>query len=127
MTDRAPRDYFRRPGEFGVRMNADPIDEPYPRRELAEWQAARLHHAVAVIFRERLASLGRSRAQAAEAIGTSVSYLGRVLRGEVWLSAQMLRLMESLVGDLVIAVEEPHYRLVRRVYKLPRGAGPRPE
>ena len=111
----APRDYFVERSAFGRDMKARPVPPPWGIDEWASWHAAKLHHAVAVTFRERIADRDLRVREAAERVGMSPAYLGRVLRGEVWLSAQTLAKIERVAGDLVIAVRIPAYRDQRRV------------
>lgn len=116
-TPLAPRDYFETPSEFGTNLRARPVPRPATLLAQSEWETARLHHAIAATFSERLALRGKTRRQAAERMAISYRYLGRVLRGEVWLSAKMLGLMEVAVGGLVVAVLMPPGRPVRRAVR----------
>lgn len=116
----APRDWLATASEFGVIPNAEVKPAPKSISRLAEWKAARLHHAVALTFSQRIHDVGMTRAAAAGKMQTSPAYLGRVLRGEVALSAHFLGLMEAVAGDLVVVSRTPVHYPHRRVAQVVR-------
>lgn len=83
-------------------MHARPRDP----KQRALWFAAATHHAVSVIAQRRMKARALTRRQLADELGTTQEYLGRVFRGEVALSAQVLGGLESVLGPLTFVVSE---------------------